>query len=108
VSIHRRDCPSWAALAQREPERIIEVEWGATGDTLYPIDLSIHAQDRPNLLRDLSEVFARLRLRVVRVSTHSRRSLAHMVFTIEVKNGEQIAVALAAVNALPGVDASRR
>lgn len=108
VSIHRRDCPSWAALAQREPERIIEVQWGTTGETTYPIDLSIHAQDRPNLLRDLSEVFARLRLRVVRVTTHSRRSLAHMVFTIEVKNGEQIAIALAAVNALPGVDASRR
>lgn len=108
VSIHRRDCPSWVALAQREAERIIDVEWGATGEAMYPIDLSIHAQDRPNLLRDLSEVFARLRLRVVRVTTHSRRSLAHMVFTIEVKNGEQIAIALAAVNALPGVDASRR
>lgn len=108
VSIHRRDCPAWAALVQREPERIIDVEWGATGETMYPVDLSIHAQDRPNLLRDLSEVFARLRLRVVRVTTHSRRSLAHMVFTIEVKNGEQIAIALAAVNALPGVDASRR
>ncbi|MER1966175.1 bifunctional (p)ppGpp synthetase/guanosine-3',5'-bis(diphosphate) 3'-pyrophosphohydrolase [Castellaniella sp. GW247-6E4] len=108
VSIHRRDCASWAALAQRHPERIIEVAWGDTGGTMYPIDLGIHAQDRPTLLRDLSEVFARLRLRVVRVTTHSRRSLAHMVFTIEVRNGEQIAQALAAVNELPGVDASRQ
>src|SRR5690606_14341793 len=71
VSIHRRDCASWHALGRHHPERIIEVEWGDTGDTVYPIDLSIHAQDRPNLLRDLSEVFARLRLRVVRVTTHS-------------------------------------
>jgi len=107
VSIHRRDCGSWAALARRHPERIIEVAWGDTGAAMYPIDLSIHAQDRPNLLRDLSEVFARLRLRVVRVTTHSRRSLAHMVFTIEVRNGEQIAQALAALSELPGVDASR-
>ncbi len=52
------------------------------------MDLGIHAQDRPNLLRDLSEVFARLRLRLVRVTTHSRRSLAHMVFTVEVRDGE--------------------
>jgi len=108
VSIHRRDCGSWAALARRHPERIIEVAWGDTGAAMYPIDISIRAQDRPNLLRDLSEVFARLRLRVVRVATHSRRSLAHMVFTIEVRNGEQIAQALAAINELPGVDASRQ
>ncbi|MFC4298239.1 MAG: bifunctional (p)ppGpp synthetase/guanosine-3',5'-bis(diphosphate) 3'-pyrophosphohydrolase [Castellaniella sp.] len=108
VSIHRRDCASWAALAQRHPERCIEVDWGQTGQTMYPVDLSIHAQDRPNLLRDLSEVFARLRLRVVRVTTHSRRSLAHMVFTVEVRDGEQIRQALAAVNELPGVQAGRQ
>ncbi|MGA0583530.1 MAG: ACT domain-containing protein, partial [Castellaniella sp.] len=108
VSIHRRDCPSWAALAQRHPERCIEVAWGQTGQAMYPVDLSIHAQDRPNLLRDLSEVFARLRLRVVRVTTHSRRSLAHMVFTVEVRDGEQIRQALTAVNELPGVQAGRQ
>ncbi len=107
VSIHRRDCSAWAALARRHPERIIEVAWGDTAGAMYPVDLDIHAQDRPNLLRDLSEVFARLRLRVVRVTTHSRRSLAHMVFTVEVRNGEQIAQALAALGELPGVDASR-
>ncbi|MGB6243110.1 MAG: bifunctional (p)ppGpp synthetase/guanosine-3',5'-bis(diphosphate) 3'-pyrophosphohydrolase [Castellaniella sp.] len=108
VSIHRQDCASWAALAQRHPERCIQVAWGETGQALYPVDLSIHAQDRPNLLRDLSEIFARLRLRVVRVTTHSRRSLAHMVFTIEVRDGTQIRQALDAVNELPGVQASRQ
>ncbi len=108
VSIHRRDCPSWAVLAQRHPERCIEVAWGQTAQAIYPVDLSIHAQDRPNLLRDLSEVFARLRLRVVRVTTHSRRSLAHMVFTVEVRDGEQIRQALAAINELPGVQAGRQ
>ncbi|WP_345795783.1 bifunctional (p)ppGpp synthetase/guanosine-3',5'-bis(diphosphate) 3'-pyrophosphohydrolase [Castellaniella sp. MT123] len=108
VSIHRSDCASWAVLAQRHPERCIQVAWGDTGQALYPVDLSIHAQDRPNLLRDLSEVFARLRLRVVRVTTHSRRSLAHMVFTIEVRDGAQIRQALDAVNELSGVQASRQ
>src|SRR3546814_8515563 len=63
VSIHRRDCPSYAALAGRHSERLIAVDWGDTGEALYPIDLSIHAQERYNLLRDLSEVFAKLRLR---------------------------------------------
>ncbi|MFW7343849.1 bifunctional (p)ppGpp synthetase/guanosine-3',5'-bis(diphosphate) 3'-pyrophosphohydrolase [Pollutimonas sp. H1-120] len=107
VSIHRHDCPSYAALAARHPERLIDVDWGDTGDALYPIDISIHAQERANLLRDLSEVFAKLRLNVISINTHSRRSLAHMVFTIEVKSGEQIGRALAALNELAGVNASR-
>jgi GTP pyrophosphokinase len=107
VSIHRHDCASYAALAGRHPERLIDVDWGNTGEALYPVDISIHAQERASLLRDLSEVFAKLRLNVISVNTHSRRSLAHMVFTIEVKSGEQIGRALAALNELPGVSASR-
>src|SRR5690606_26465613 len=108
VSIHRRDCAAYAALAIRHPERLIDVDWGDTGDALYPIDIAIHAPDRPNLLRDLSDVFAKLRLKVVGVNTHSRRSLAHMIFTIEVRNGEQIGRALAALNELSGVTAGRQ
>lgn len=107
VSIHRHDCAAYAALARQQPERLINVDWGNTGEALYPVDISIHAQERGNLLRDVSEVFAKLRLNVVSVNTHSRRSLAHMVFTIEVKNGEQISRALAALNELSGVSAAR-
>ncbi|MBV6305222.1 bifunctional (p)ppGpp synthetase/guanosine-3',5'-bis(diphosphate) 3'-pyrophosphohydrolase [Candidimonas humi] len=108
VSIHRRDCPSYAALVERQRERAIAVDWGDTGDTVYPVDISIRANDSASLLRDISEVFARLRLSVVGVNTQSRRSLAHMIFTVEVKNGEQIGRALAALNELPGVSASRQ
>jgi GTP pyrophosphokinase len=108
VSIHRRDCASYAALVVRHPERAIEVDWGDTGEALYPVDISIRAQDQPGLLHDLSEVFARLRLKVVSINTQSRRSLAHMIFTIEVKNGEQITRALTALNELSGVAAERQ
>ena len=83
MSIHRADCPSYAALAARQPERLIDVDWGDTTDALYPVDVVILAHERPNLLRDVSEVFARLRVNVISVNTHSRRSLGHMVFTIE-------------------------
>lgn len=107
VSIHRGDCVSYQALLARHPERVIEVSWGDTHDAFYPVDISIHAQDRPNLLRDLSDVFARLRIKVVGINTHSRRSLAHMVFTVEVHDGGQAGKALAALNELAGVTASR-
>lgn len=108
VSIHRRDCAAYKALAASQPERLIDVDWGDTGQSVYPVDISIRAPDRAHLLRDLSEVFARLRLNVVGINTQSRRSLAHMVFTIEVRSGEQIRQALGALNDLAGVTAVRQ
>ena len=109
VSIHRSDCHSYLALAAREPERVIEVAWGETpADTFYPVDISGRAHDRSGLLRDLSEVFARLRLNVVGVNTQSRQSLAHMVFTVEVRGGESLARALDALAEVPGVSSAAR
>ncbi|MGE8569939.1 MAG: RelA/SpoT family protein [Achromobacter sp.] len=108
VSIHRSDCHSYLALAAREPERVIDVAWGETSDTFYPVDISVRAHDRPGLLRDLSEVFARLRLNVVGVNTQSKQSLAHMVFTVEVRGGESLTRALDALAEVAGVSSASR
>ncbi|AIT26926.1 relA/SpoT family protein [Bordetella holmesii 41130] len=108
VSIHRADCHSFQALAEREPERVIDVEWGNTSDSFYPVDISVHAHDRPGLLRDLSEVFARLRLNVVGVNTQSKQSLAHMVFTVEVRGGDSLQKALDALREVSGVSSAAR
>jgi len=108
VSIHRADCASLAALRRNHPERIIDVTWGDTQDARYPVDLEVHASDRPGLLRDLSEVFARLRVNVTGVNTQSRRSLAHMVFTAEVRDASESAKALAALAEVDGVVTARR
>jgi len=108
VSIHRANCTAFAALQTRHPERIIPVAWGNTTHASYPVDIHVQAQDHPGLLHDLSEVFSRLRLRVIGVNTQSRRSLAQMLFTVEISDGQQLEKALAALNEVPGVRASRR
>jgi len=87
VSVHRSNCSSFLQLQRRHLERVIEVSWGDTTNNLYPVDVVVRAQDREGLLRDLSEVFARLRLNVVAVNTQSKGSLAHMVFTVKVSDG---------------------
>ena len=107
VSIHRSDCKSYAGLVATHPERAIDVTWGQTAEALYPIDLYVTASERPNLLRDISEVFARLRVNVVGVNTQSRRSLTQLLFTIEVKDGEQIQRAISALQEISGVQARR-
>lgn len=107
VSIHRADCKSYAGLVASQPERAIEVDWGQTTESLYPIDLSVTASERPNLLRDISEVFARLRVNVVGVSSQNKPTLTQLLFTVEVKDGEQISRIISALQEVPGVQAQR-
>jgi GTP pyrophosphokinase len=108
VSIHRARCANAAALARRQPERLIEVAWGAAPDALYPVEVFVLAQDRQGLLRDVSEVFAREKLNVIGVNTLSHRHEAQMSFTLEVADAAALRRALSEVAEVRGVLAARR
>ena len=61
------------------------------------------SQDRSGLLRDISEVFSRLRLNVIGVNTQSKASLAHMGFTVEIHDGAELSRAISALSDVAGV-----
>jgi GTP pyrophosphokinase len=109
VSIHRASCSTFADLSRHQPERVIEVAWSAaTPGALYPVEVIIQAQDRPGLLRDLSEVFTRLRLNVIAVNTQTKASIAYMAFTAEIRDGTDLQYALSALSEVSGVFLARR
>jgi GTP pyrophosphokinase len=116
VSVHRESCATFARMADRAPERVIETAWGeetlrggADGRTRrYPADVEVRASDRPGLLRDITEVFARDRLNVTAVQTLSRQQVASMRFTVEVPDAGQLARTLVAVRDIAGVIQARR
>ena len=115
VAIHRRDCSNFRHMAARFPGREIDVRWGdERGDqrSVYPLDVSIEADDRQGLLRDISEVFAKERLNVTAVNTQSQTrqggAVAHMVFTVEAEDAARLAQALRVVARVPGVRFARR
>jgi GTP pyrophosphokinase len=60
------------------------------------------------LLRDLSEVFARLRLNVIAVNTQTKASIAYMAFTAEIRDGTDLLYALSALSEVSGVFLARR
>jgi GTP pyrophosphokinase len=114
VSIHRLDCASFHELQRREPERVIEVDWGKgvpkAGEPapVYPVDIAVEAVDRQGLLRDISDVFSKERLNVVGVQTHSARGTAWMTFTVELRETGQLVHVLGAVRQVAGVRNARR
>jgi GTP pyrophosphokinase len=108
VSVHRAGCVNAAALADRQPERLIEVTWGAAPEAVYPVDVTVLANDRAGLLRDITEVFARERLNVIGVNTLSRRGDAQMNFTVEVSDTVALRRALSQIAEVSGVFSARR
>jgi len=66
--------------------------------------------DRPGLLRDISEVFAKDKMNVTGVNTLSAkdRSTAWMTFTVEVADAARLAPVLAQIARVAGVRRARR
>jgi len=109
VSIHRTNCKNFAEMRKKAPERVIISEWGRTGgDTVFPVDLFILANDRQGLLRDISEVFSREKINVTGVKTQSAKGQARMTFTVEIGATAQLQKALAAISEVAGVEEARR
>ena len=115
VAIHRLDCINFRHMADTAPGRVIEVQWqGEEGGAprLYPLDVVVDASDRPGLLRDLTEVFAKQRMNVTGVQSQSitdgHGRMARMTFTVELSDGERLGAALRAVREVPGVRQARR
>jgi GTP pyrophosphokinase len=102
VSVHREDCPGLKRLAEGQPERLIDTEWGK-GEGSYTVDMTVTAADRRGLLRDIGDALAREKINVTAVRTQSRDELAFMRFTFDVANVGQLKRAFAVVRSLKGV-----
>ena len=109
VSIHRATCKNFAEMRSKAPERVIDTDWGRTGqETVYPVDLFILADDRQGLLRDISEVFSREKINVIGVNTQSAKGQARMTFTAEIGSTQQLHKALLTIMEVGGVQQARR
>jgi GTP pyrophosphokinase len=110
VSIHRQDCSTFKQLLARASERVVVTEWGnqPEGKSLFPVDLALMAVDRQGLLRDISEVFSRLKINVTGVKTQSRKGTASMQFTIEVPSTNGLQTAVSGLLEVKGVTEARR
>jgi GTP pyrophosphokinase len=123
VSVHRVECRHLHALARTRGERIVEVAWanGATGKEVesavaggmvYAVDVVVDADERPQVLKDCSELLARERITVSAVQ--SNRSLRHgtpslrWVFTVQVGDTVRLGRVLAQMATVEGVRTARR
>ena len=103
VTIHRAACSNVARMRATQPERLINADWGAPRDEVFPVDILVEAMDRQGLLRDISEVLSREKINVTSANTMTRNMHSRMAFTIEVKSLDALKRALALVRDVKGV-----
>ncbi len=116
VSIHRAACQSLARLIEKDPERAISAEWGASAPAVgggredaYAVDIIIQTGERAGVLREVSEALARERINLTGVSTLSRKVPVTTQLSVEVRDMAQLGRTLALLGEVPGVlSATRR
>lgn len=110
VSIHRSTCKSLQNLMGRDPDRVIQVEWGGRGGQAYEVDILVRGYDRKGLLKDVSSAISAADAHVLAASTRLDRDhgLAEMSFAVRVSDFGQLTGLLNRVAALPNVIEARR
>ncbi len=94
VTIHRRDCPSFARMQSVKPQRILQVDW-TQGDSedLLAVQLAVAAYDRRGLVRDLTDLITQERLSIEEMSTTTDHDAgtAHVAVRLAVRDLDQLA-----------------
>lgn len=104
VTIHRQDCIHILEKPEEE-HRLIQVEWGETMRSVYPVDIKISAYDRQGLLRDITSILSNEKVNVIAVNTLTNKNdnMARLVLTVEIADLGGLMTILNKIMQLPNV-----
>lgn len=110
VTIHRTNCRNLAYTKSRNPERLINVKWGNGHSQRYLADITIEANDRKGLVRDISSIIANQKLSIHNLHTFTNHIInrAYFKLTIEVNSPAEVTALLAYFKQLPDVISAER
>jgi GTP diphosphokinase / guanosine-3',5'-bis(diphosphate) 3'-diphosphatase len=104
VSVHRSDCVNLRHLLDSEPERLVEVRWSPTEDSLFLVGIQVEALDRTGLLSDITRAISDARVNILSASVSTTRDrVAVSKFTFEMGDPKHLGHVLRAVRAIDGV-----
>ncbi len=108
VSVHRTSCPNVQALREH-PERMIDVEWDASGATEFQVEIVVEATDRMGLLKDVTIALSEAGCNILSAATQTGATgVARLRFLISLSNASLLAPLLARVGRVPSVYDARR
>ncbi|MFC4562606.1 RelA/SpoT family protein [Nocardiopsis mangrovi] len=101
VSVHRGDCVNTTVL---DPDRMVDVEWQPTEDSMFLVALQVEALDRSRLLSDITRVLSDQHVNILSATVQtSRDRVALSRFTFEMADPTHLGHVLKAVRGVDGV-----
>ncbi len=108
VSIHRADCPNVSSLLQ-EGDRVLEVEWAASLDSAYHVELEVEGLDRHGLINEVMNAVAETKTDVTAVSGRvDNRRIAHVQLSVRIRNLEHLRTVVERIKRLKDIHSVRR
>ena len=108
VSVHRASCPNVASLMEH-PERMIDVEWDASGATEFQVEIVVEATDRMGLLKDVTIALSEAGCNILSAATQTGSTgVARLRFLIALSDASLLGPLLARVSRVPSVYDARR
>ncbi len=110
ISVHRQDCEQLANSLNQQPERLVEVQWGAEDNHSYQASAQIVGSDRQGLLRDISTIIANERVSIIGMesNTDKAKQTMSMNLQLEVASSELLMRVLDKLRQLDDVTQVRR
>ncbi|WP_105565253.1 RelA/SpoT family protein [Microbacterium halophytorum] len=103
VSVHRADCTNVQAL-KKDPERLIEVEWGESDKSVFLVHIQVEALDRAALIADITRVLSEHHVNILSANvTTTKERLAISRYVFEMGNSVHLDRVLNAVRRIDGV-----
>lgn len=103
ISVHRTDCTNAGDLTARE-ERLVDVTWSVSPESVFLVAIQVEALDRHRLLSDVTKVLADEKVNILSATTTtSRDRVAISRFSFEMGDPKHLGHLLHAVRNIEGV-----
>lgn len=103
VSVHREDCVNVDSLTNQS-ERLVEVEWSPTSQSVFLVNIAVEALDRSRLLADVTRALSDTHVNILNASVATTRDrIATSRFTFEMADPKHLGSVLKAVRGVEGV-----
>ncbi|MDP9860603.1 GTP pyrophosphokinase [Olsenella profusa DSM 13989] len=109
VSVHRASCPNAIGLRRTHPERMVDVEWDASGATEFQVEIVVEATDRMGLLKDVIIAVGDAGGNILSAATQTTsQGVARLRFLVAISDASLLNGLLTVVSRVPSVFDARR
>jgi GTP pyrophosphokinase len=110
ITVHRMNCASLARLTVRAPQRLTDLRWGSDARQGQPVEISVEARERRNLLNEVMALLADEELRMLAIDSRPEpdTGMLNLKLTISVSGLPQLSRLLNRLMQIQGVTRAAR